>query len=129
MPIDPELIVDEEAIQKAYQETEAQFAVPELVQNQQEVNEQEQQALQQEQLAADDPRNKENWGVGGVAKELQSVLSGGLQDTASSVATFPERTADALSGEMQREKEEKGYYRPDWHPFTDYENPIITKTW
>ena len=129
MPIDPELIVDEEAIQKAYEETEAAFSTPDTIQNYAEQTGQETQALDQAQLEADDPRNKENWGVSGVAKELQSVLSGGLQDTASSVATFPERTADALSGEMQREKKEKGYYRPDWHPFTDYENPIITKTW
>ena len=30
---------------------------------------------------------------------------------------------------MQREKEELGYYRPDWDPFTNYDNPIETKTW
>ena len=110
MPIDPELLeVDTDAIQQAIDETDAQFGASELVEAQNEVNNQEAQALQQEQLQVDDPRNKENWGVSGVAKELQSVLSGGLQDTASSVATFPERTADALSGEMQREKKEKGY--------------------
>ena len=130
MPIDPNSIeIDTEALQEAIEETEVDFAVPEAVQAQQEINQQQTQALNQEQLEVDDPRNKENWGVAGVAKELQSVLSGGLQDTASSIATFPERTADALSGEMQKEKKEKGYYRPDWHPFTDYENPIITKTW
>jgi hypothetical protein len=73
-----------------------------------------------------DPRNKEQWGIGGVAKELQSVLTGGLQDTASSIITFPERTLDALNGEM---KAAGADYRPDWDPFTDYDNPIETKTW
>ena len=77
----------------------------------------------------DDPRNSENWGLGGIAKEIGSALQGGLQDTASSVTTFAERTTDALSGEMQREKDEKGYYRPEWDPFVDYDDPIITKTW
>jgi hypothetical protein len=77
-------------------------------------------------LEQKDPRNKEKWGLGGVAKELQSVVTGGLQDTASSVVTFPERTLDMLNGEMQREGAE---YRPDWDPFTDYDNPIETKTW
>ena len=77
----------------------------------------------------DDPRNSENWGLGGVAKEIGSAIQGGLQDTASSVTTFAERTTDALSGEMQREKEEKGYYRPEWDPFVDQDDPIITKTW
>ena len=77
----------------------------------------------------DDPRNQENWGFKGFTKEVQSILSGGLQDTASSVATFPERAIDMFSGEMQRERQEKGYYRPEWTPFNSYENPIVTKTW
>ena len=58
----------------------------------------EEQALAQQE----DPRNSETWGAKAFIKEGQSILSGGLQDTASSIATFPERTADALSGEMQR---------------------------
>ena len=77
----------------------------------------------------DDPRNADNWGAKALIKEGQSILSGGLQDTASSLATFPERTVDALSGEMQRQREETGTYRPDWTPFGGYDNPIETKTW
>ena len=77
----------------------------------------------------DDPRNAEKWGIRAVAKELQSAITGGTQDTASSITTFPERTIDALSGEMARERKEKGYYAPDWQPFNSYEDPIITKTW
>ena len=30
---------------------------------------------------------------------------------------------------MQKEIEEQGYYKPDWDPFTNYDNPIETKTW
>ena len=87
---------------------------------------------QQEQVSKevqDDPRNAENWGAKALIKEGQSILSGGLQDTASSLATFPERTVDALSGEMQQQREETGEYRPDWTPFGAYDNPIETKTW
>ena len=76
-----------------------------------------------------DPREKENWGVAAFAKEGQSILSGGIQDTASSLTTFPERTIDALSGEMAKERKEKGFYRPEWDPFVDYDDPITTKTW
>ena len=54
-----------------------------------------------------DPRNADSWGAKAFIKEGQSILSGGIQDTASSIATFPERTIDAISGEMQREKEKK----------------------
>ncbi len=86
---------------------------------------QETQALSEQ----DDPRNAERWGLNAYVKEAQSILSGGLQDTASSVTTFPERTIDAISGEMQRERKEKGYYEPEWQPFKSYEDPIVTKTW
>ena len=89
----------------------------------------EMQAQEQGVSELDDPREKERWGFKALAKEGQSILSGGLQDTASSLATFPERTVDALSGEMQREKKEKGFYRPEWDPFVDYDNPIETRTW
>ena len=90
-----------------------------------------QERTEEEQAVAeqDDPRNAEKWGFKALVKEGQSIVSGGLQDTASSVATFAERTKEALDGTMQREKEEQGYYRPDWDPFTNYDNPIETKTW
>ena len=83
----------------------------------------------QESAELEDPRDAGTWGAKALIKEGQSILSGGLQDTASSIATFPERTVDALSGEMQREKEEKGFYKPEWTPFDSYDNPIETKTW
>ena len=76
-----------------------------------------------------DPREADQWGLKAVAKEAQSAVTGGFQDTASSVTTFPERTIDALSGEMAKEKKEKGFYEPDWQPFNSYRDPIITKTW
>ena len=85
--------------------------------------------IQEESDALEDPRDQENWGVKGFVKELGSIVSGGIQDTASSISTFPERTIDAISGEMQREKEEKGYYQPEFDPLGGGGNPIITKTW
>ena len=91
----------------------------------QQAEEKEEQALAQQE----DPRNSETWGAKAFIKEGQSILSGGLQDTASSIATFPERTVDALSGEMQEQREATGTYKPDWTPFDSYDNPIETKTW
>ena len=76
-----------------------------------------------------DPRDADKWGVKALAKEGQSILTGGLQDTASSLATFPERTVDMFTGEMARERKTAEGYRPEWDPFTDHDNPIITKTW
>jgi len=94
-------------------------------------------AAEQEEAAATakadaeqyDPRNADTWGAKALIKEGQSILSGGLQDTASSIATFPERTIDAFSGEMQRQRDLTGEYTPDFTPFGAYDNPIETKTW
>ena len=129
MPIDPILIDVEEGKRQI---EEAANYVNELKQKEQASQVVETQTQQQDTQAKaeqDDPRNKEQWGFKGLVKEGQSILSGGLQDTASSLTTFPERTIDALTGEIQKEREEKGYYRPDWDPFVDYQNPIETKTW
>jgi len=115
-----------------YLSAEAEQLTDEL-QQQLDATENAQAQLQQEERVAldqqEDPRNAENWGAKALIKEGQSILSGGLQDTASSIATFPERTIDALSGEMQQQREETGTYRPDWSPFGAYDNPIETKTW
>ena len=130
MPIDPEELYSSEDIDAAAKAT-GQFL--------DRLNEQEearQTAVEQETAAEEkataelaDPREKENWGVAAFAKEGQSILSGGIQDTASSLTTFPERTIDALSGEMSKERKEKGFYRPEWDPFVDYDDQIETKTW
>ena len=91
---------------------------------------QEQAADQQMLAETKDPRLKEGGGgAAGVVKEIQSAVVGGLQDTLHSVQTLPERTIDMVSGEMQRERKEKGIYRPEWSPFVNEENPVITKTW
>ena len=108
---------------------EAVMQNDDLQENVAEQNYEEAQEIKEDQAEIDDPRNQENWGFKGVVKELQSALTGGVQDSLSSVATFAERTTDALSGEMQREKQENGYYKPQWDPFGSYSNPIITKTW
>ena len=44
-----------------------------------------------------DPRNAKKWGIGAVTKELSSAVTGGISSAAGSVATFPERSVDALS--------------------------------
>ena len=83
----------------------------------------------QKQAELDDSRNKEKWGVGEYTKEIFSALGGGLQDTASSLITLPERIIDMATGEMAREQKEGGYTAEwdDW--FVNDENPIETKTW
>ena len=108
------------------------YSVEQLVSDQQARSDAEvgyEEEIQQESDAIEDPRDQDQWGVKGFVKELGSVVSGGIQDTASSISTFPERTIDAISGEMQREKEEKGYYQPEFDPLGGGGNPIITKTW
>ena len=122
--------VDDEAIDAGI--TAARDAIDVYTQREQEKQQRQEEEVQAEEQAVSeqiDPRNAETWGAKALIKEGQSILSGGLQDTASSLATFPERTIDALSGEMQREKQEKGFYKPEFTPFDSYDNPIETKTW
>ena len=130
MAEDPNLLYSEEEINAAAQTADSFL-------NKLEENKEARDQVQQEQVAeetqakaeVDDPRDAEKWGFKAYAKEAQSILSGGLQDTASSITTFPERTIDAVSGEMARERKTDEGYSPDCDPFVDEENPIITKTW
>ena len=131
MPID--LSPVEVDVERLAEEAEAGLQYVDELEKQEEATAEIQQKRQAEdQKAVDiqnDPREADQWGLKALAKEGQSILSGGIQDTASSLATFPERTVDALTGEMAEERKEKGVYKPDWDPFVDYDNPIITKTW
>ena len=93
---------------------------------QQESNEQ---LTQQKESEIEDSRNKKNWGIGEYTNELFSAIGGGVQDTASSLVTLPERLIDFATGEMGRENKEGGY-KPEWDDwFVNDENPIETKTW
>ncbi len=92
---------------------------------QQESNEQ---LTQQKESEIEDSRNKKNWGIGEYTNELFSAIGGGVQDTASSLITLPERLIDFATGEMGRENKEGGY-KPEWDDwFVNDENPIETKT-
>ena len=91
--------------------------------------EQDEQLALQKKKEIEDTRNKENWGVGEYTKEIFSALGGGIQDTASSLITLPERIIDFATGEMGRENKEGGY-KAEWDDwFVNDENPIETKTW
>jgi len=111
--------------QERYEEAEKQQAY------------QQQQELQLENEATqakaelNDPREREGGGgLRGVVKEVQSAIGGGLQDTASSVVTLPERAIDMFSGEMQEEQQTDEGYGAEWDDwFVDDANPIETKTW
>ena len=101
------LELDQEALERPidlYVDIKNQREDQEVQQTQ--VQEEDQQVVSEQ----DDPRNAEKWDTGAVAKEVSSAIHGGVQKTLSSVTTFPERTVDALSGEMSKERREKGYY-------------------
>tara|TARA_A200000159_G_scaffold63102_1_gene58359 strand:+ start:1186 stop:4908 length:3723 start_codon:yes stop_codon:yes gene_type:complete len=90
-----------------------------------------QQQVEQSQAEINDPRNKEGGGgIRGVAKEIGAALGGGIQDTASSIVTLPERAIDMFSGEMEEESKTDEGYNAEWDDwFVDEDNPIETKTW
>lgn len=122
---DQELLDNIQAEHDEYQET----ITPELEQQQ---KEEQAKAESDQQYAAEqaDPRNQDDWGLAGVVKELQSAFGGGLQDTASSLTTLPERAVDLVSGEMGEENKTEEGYKPEWDDwFKDDDNPIETRTW
>jgi hypothetical protein len=61
-------------------------------------------------------------------KEIGNALVGGVRDTASSIATAPERAADMANGQMEAQQKQDAGYKPDWDPLGGDKNPI-TKTW
>ena len=97
--------MNEEYPVNEYDSTGSQ-AIDELQSNRQQALEFEEERKKQEELASsqkqdaqaaqNDPRNADTWGIQAVAKEAQSILSGGLQDTASSVTTFADVTVVLL---------------------------------
>ena len=90
----------------------------------------EQEELNQRNLEIDDSRNKENWGIGEYVKEGVSAITGGLQDSVSSLVTLPERVIDFATGEMARENATEEGYKPEWDDwFVNDSDPIETKTW
>jgi len=117
---------EDERVAEAQKHLEYRQQQEEVRLQQQEINEN---AALQKKKEIEDTRNKENWGVGEYTKEIFSALGGGLQDTASSLITLPERIIDMATGEMAREQKEGGYTAEwdDW--FVNDENPIETKTW
>ena len=129
MPIDPS-VIDVEGMQQQLDTAKEYLKDYHQSNEAAEIKQQEEeQALAKSTSVKEAPRNADKWGMRAIAEEFKSIGAGGIQDTASSLMTFPERTIDAFSGEMQRERKEKGFYRPEWDPLVDNENPIITKTW
>ena len=90
-----------------------------------------QKAMEQRQREFDDPRNEEDGGgTRGFFKELKSAVTGGVQDTASSIVTLPERAVDMFNGEMKEEQAtDEGYDAETDNWFVSKDNPIETKTW
>ena len=125
-----ELDIDMDSAEQALQQA-AEFVQQGAVREEQRQQLEEQQATSDQQYAAEqeDPRNKENWGAGGVVKELQSAFAGGVQDTASSLVTLPERAIDLATGEMHEEDQSAEGYDAEWDNwFVDNKNTIETNT-
>ena len=132
MSSDYQIDIDAQAIQDSALEFNEIYEENEKIEAQQK----EQELLlqqQQEQATAEfkDPRDKEGGGgLRGVSKEIRSAIGGGLQDTASSIVTLPERAIDKFSGEMVEEQQTEEGYGAEWDDwFVDDANPIETKTW
>tara|TARA_B100000902_G_scaffold3692_1_gene4734 strand:+ start:8071 stop:11784 length:3714 start_codon:yes stop_codon:yes gene_type:complete len=88
------------------------------------------------QKEAEDVQNEEDANLqdkpdlGDYIKDTGVGVVGGLQDTASSLVTLPERVIDFFSGEMGEEAKTEEGYQTEWDDwFVNDEKPIETKTW
>ena len=73
--------------------------------------------------------NPNQYGLTENTVEFFDALSGGVAKTYSSIMTLGERALDMSTGEMQREKERTGKYKPEFDPLdlSDYDPGL--KTW
>ena len=103
----------------------------------QEVQEQYNKEKEQRDLEAEEARKRalieeeknRKANLGDYIKDTGVGVVAGVQDTASSLITLPERIIDFFTGEMARENKEGGY-KAEWDDwFVDDENPLETKTW
>ena len=70
---------------------------------------------------------QENPDLGDYVKDTAVGVAGGLQDTASSLITLPERIIDFFSGEMGEEAKTEEGYKAEWDDWFVYdEKPIET---
>lgn len=87
--------------------------------------EQQQAKENNEILATQEAEQKEKdkkKGLGYYLKDTAVGVAGGVQDTASSLVTLPERIIDYFTGEMGRENKEGGY-KAEWDDwFVDDDN-------
>jgi len=77
-----------------------------------------------------DANQQEKPDLGDYVKDTAVGVAGGLQDTASSLITLPERVIDFFTGEMGEEAKTDEGYQTEWDDFfVNDEKPIETKTW
>ena len=129
---DLNISLDAEEVMNSDIESQKNYEQSQQFHENREQNQYEIQRLQEQRLSEiDDPRNEEGGGGGrGFLKEIKSAFTGGVQDTASSIITLPERAIDMFSGEMVEEnKTDEGYDAETDNWFVNNENPIETKTW
>ena len=132
MSSDYQIDIDTQALENA--QLELQTLAEEEEKNrvlQQQRDIQLQQQIEQSQAELNDPREAEGGGgIRGITKEIGAAIGGGIQDTASSIVTLPERAIDMFSGEMEEEGQTDEGYKAEWDDwFVDDDNPIETKTW
>jgi hypothetical protein len=91
--------------------------------------EQKAQARLNEMRRAKAAMQPSQYGISENTLEFFDAIKGGAAKTWSSIMTLPERIVDMSTGEMQREIEQKGEYKPQFDPLelSDYDPGL--KTW
>ena len=108
------------------QAAEAAKAIEDAVDTRATIREQ----FEKDQVDDEEVNLEEKPDLGDYVKDTAVGVVGGLQDTASSLITLPERVIDFFTGEMGEEAKTDEGYKPEWDDwFVNDEKPIETKTW
>jgi len=142
-PAPPPVEIDEEEKKKIAEEDKARLAAmpawrrtleqgiadPDLIDESQMTLEQKAQARLDEMRAAKRSMQPSQYGLTENTLEFFDAIKGGAAKTWSSITTLPERVLDMSTGEMQKEIEKTGQYKPQFDPMSLSEYDPETKTW
>ena len=125
--------LDQEVIKQKSAAMERQETLEKAVEEYDETQEQKKQSLESgENINKDDTHRTKAPEEFGLLENLQegaNVITGAIRDEARNIVTAPERIADMLSGDMERQLAETGKYELDFDFLPDHQQPVTRTKW
>ncbi len=125
--------LDQDVIQKKSVAMERQQLLEKGLEELDAAEEEKEQSLKSgENIDKDDTHRTKAPEEFGLLENLQegaNVITGAIRDEARNIVTAPERIADMLSGDMERQLAETGKYELDFDFLPDHQQPVTRTKW